>query len=245
MARRLFFLLLFLGLAGFACAQSVLTGRVLENKSKVTLQGVKVENTKSHNTAFTDANGKFSITAAIGDVVIFTNGAYKPDTLYLTNLKEVEVFMDPIINQLQEVKVTNQQIKKNAGFSTQQETGVLGSKTVLYQTDDDGNYKGGIKVNIPDANDTKKMHDKKVAVTESMNDQIVKAFSADNLKKYLPLTGQEMANFIILYTPDINTYFGEGFNLVAYINQKYKEFMQIPADQRQSKSLTQLVPDKN
>ena len=132
MVRRLLFLVMFLGIGGFTYAQSLLSGRVYENKSKEFLQGIKVENRKSHAVSITGSDGRFSIAASVGDVLIFTNSAYKPDTLYLTNLKDVLVFLDPVVNQLQEVKITNQEIKKNAGFNTQQETGVLGSKTVLY-----------------------------------------------------------------------------------------------------------------
>ena len=85
----------------------------------------------------------------------------------------------------------------------------------------------------------------KVEKSEAQKEQIRRVFNPENLKKYLPITGQEMENFIILYTPDINTYFAPGFNLVAYLNAQYAEFNKIPVDQRQSKSLTQLVPDKN
>jgi hypothetical protein len=246
MVRKLLFFILLSGIITTAIAQdNVLRGRVYENKSKVFLQGIKVEDLKSHNVAITNADGMFELTAAVGDLVCFTNDNYKPDTLYLANLNIVEIFMDPRVNQLQEVTVKNQEIKKNAGFTPQQETGVLGSKTILYQTDADGNPIGGIKMKIPDGGETPHQHETKVAKIEAQKEQIRKVFNPENLKKYLPITGQEMENFIILYTPDINTYFDPAFNLTAYLNANYEEFNKIPADQRQSKSLTQLVPDKH
>ena len=116
---------------------------------------------------------------------------------------------------------------------------------MLYQTDSSGTPIGGIKMNIADGGETPKQHETKVARSEALKGQISKVFNAENLKKYLPISGQEMENFIILYTPDVNTYFAPTFNLVAYLNASYEEFNKIPADQRQSKSLTQLVPDKN
>jgi hypothetical protein len=245
MIRQFLFFILLSGLITTAFAQDQLTGRVYENQSKVFLQGIRVEDLKSRAMTMTGPDGSFTLKAAVGDVVCFTNSNYKPDTLYLADLKYVQVFLDPKVTMLNEVTVTNQEIKKNAGFTTQKQPGLAGSQTVLYQTDENGNPIGGLKMNIADGGETPKQHEAKVSRTEAQKDQIRKVFNAENLKKYLPITGQEMENFIILYTPDINTYFAPTFNLVAYLNANYEEFNKIPVDQRQSKSLTQLVPDKN
>ena len=245
MMRQFVFLILFSALATSLFAQDQLSGRVYENKTKDFLPGVRVENLKSHGMATTGPDGSFTIRAAVGDLVCFTNTNYKPDTLYVADLKYVQVFLDPKVNMLQEVNVTNQEIKKNAGFTPQKQPGLGGSETVLYQTDANGNPIGGLKMNIADGGETPKQHETKVARNEAQKDQIRKVFNADNLKKYLPITGQEMENFVIMYTPDINTFFAPGFNLVAYLNASYEEFNKIPVEQRQSKSLTQLVPDKN
>lgn len=243
--RQFLFLLLFLGLGGSAFAQSVLSGKVYENKSNIALQGIRVDNLNSRYTAVTGPDGSFSISADIGDLLTFSNSNYKTDTLFVVSLKPIQILLIPLVNQLQEVKITNQQITKNSGFNTQQEKGLFGSNKVLYQTDDSGRVIGGLKMNIPDGGETKRQHTEKVDRQEAMKAKIEKVFSPENLKKYLPITGQEMANFIILYMPDIDTYFAPDFNLVAYLNEKYKEFNEIPADQRQSKSLTQLTPAKN
>lgn len=242
--RQFLFLILLSGVITTAYAQNQLTGRVYENKTKVFLQGVRVENLKSHAMTITGPDGSFIIRAAVGDLVCFTNSNYKPDTLYVADLKYIQVFLDPRVNQLQEVKVTNQQVKKNAGFSTQKQPGVLGSQTLLYQTDSSGRPIGGIKMNIADGGMTPKQHEAKIARNEAQKDQIRKVFNAETLKKYLPISGQEMENFIILYMPDVNTYFDPAFNLVAYLNVSFEEFNKIPVEQRQSKALTQLVPDK-
>jgi len=242
--RQFLFLILFSVLATTVFAQDQLTGRVYENKSNVFLQGVRVEDLKSHTMTITGPDGSFTIRTAVGDLVCFTNSNYKPDTLYVADLKYVQIFLDPLVNMLQEVKVTNQEIKKNAGFSTQQQPGLLGSQTVLYQTDANGNPIGGLKMNIADG-ETPKQREAKVSKSEAQKEQIRRVFNPDNLKKYLPITGQEMENFIIMYTPDVNVYFAPGFNLVVYLNANYEEFNKIPIEQRQSKALTQLVPDKN
>jgi hypothetical protein len=240
--RRLLLLLMF----GFvfvqvSYGQDQLTGRVYENKTKVFLQGVRVENLKTHAMLMTSTDGSFSIKASVGDLICFTNYNYKPDTLYLTELRYVQVFLDPRVTVLNEVNVTNQQINnKSSGFGIAPEKGVLGSSKVLYQTDSELRPIGGLKLNFQDGKDTQREHETKVAANEKQKNGILKVFNSENLKKYLPISGQEMDNFIILYMPDASTFYDPAFNLVAYLNGSFEEFNKIPVEQRQSKELTQL-----
>jgi len=242
--RQFLFFILLTALVSVVHAQGQLTGRVYEDKTTKVLQGIRVEDQKSNSITTTGPDGSFVIKAAIGDVVTFTNFNYKRDTLFLTNLNYVQVFM--VLNQtmLQEVNVTNQQIKGNAGFTTQQTPGVLGSKTVKYQLDDNGDAKGGVLLNIHDGTDNRQ-HEEKVAHQEKQKEKIRRVFNADSLKIFLPITGQEMENFIILYTPDVKTYFSFDFSLPSYLSRCYREFMMIPEEERKSRSLTQLTPTKN
>lgn len=221
-------------------AQDQLTGRVYENKKNVFLQGVKVEDLKTHQMTITGRDGSFTIKAAVGDVICFSGFSYKPDTVYVADLKYMQVFLDLRQNMLDEVKVTNQEIKGNAGFAPQVERGPLNSQTVTYQTDENGNYKGGVKLRVFDGGPTPKQREKAVNDKENLKQGILKVFNAEYLKKYLPITGQEMQNFIILYMPDPNTFYSSTFNLVAYINGCYEEFQKIPLEDRQSKTYTQL-----
>jgi hypothetical protein len=220
--------------------QGQLNGLVYENKTNILLQDVKVENLKTHLVVMTGHDGSFNINAKAGDLICFTNYNYKPDTLYLSDLKPVKVFLDPQSIELHEVKITNQQINNSAGFAPAPEKGPLGSSSILYQTDAGLNPIGGLKLNFQDGRDTKKLHENKVATVEKQRDIIQQVFNATALKKYLPISGQEMDNFIILYMPDARTFFDHGFNLVIYLNKSFEEFNKIPLDQRQSKELTQL-----
>jgi len=240
MIRQLIFIAFFLLTVSAVYAQDQLTGRVYENKTNVFLQGVKVEDLKTHVMTMTGKDGSFTIKAAVGDVVCFSNFSYRSDTLYISDLKYVQVFLDLRQNMLNEVKVTNQQIKGNAGFAPQIERGPLNSQSVTYQTDENGNYVGGVKLRVFDGGPTQKQREKAVDDKERQKQGILKVFNADNLKKYLPITGQEMQNFIILYMPDPNVFYGDTFNLVSYINTCYEEFQKIPLEDRQSKTYLQL-----
>jgi hypothetical protein len=243
--RQVFLLILFIMLSTALFAQDEFTGRVYENKVNVFLQGVRVEDLKSHAMTITGPDGSFTIKAKVGDLVAFTNSSYKPDTVFLANLKYMQIFLDLNQNQLKEVTITNQTVKGNAGFTTQEDKGVLGSHVVKYQRDDSGNYKGGVTFRIPDGSDSKRKHEEKVTQKERQQEKIRKVFNADSLKRYLPITGQEMQNFVTMYIPDIDTYFSFDFNLVAYLNRCYREFLKIPEEDRKSKSLTELPPLKN
>lgn len=53
--------------------------------------------------------------------------------------------------------------------------------------------------------------------------------------------GAGMENFIILFAPEVDTYYRSGFNFAAYFNECYEKFLQFPVEQRQSKTFLQLV----
>ena len=86
----------------------------------------------------------------------------------------------------------------------------------------------------------KRKKEAQLGKNEGTTQEIAKVFSPDNLKNYIPIAGQEMDNFIILYTPNINTYTASDFNLTVYIDKCYQEFLKIPKEKRQSKQLTEL-----
>jgi hypothetical protein len=234
----IFFLFVF---STISRAQDKLTGRVFEIKTRVALGGIKVEDLKSHFTAAADTAGRFVIKVAIGDFISFSGISYQPDTVYVANLKFLEVFLKPKVNMLDEVKV--QSVETRTGkLSAAPITGVLNSGTVLYQTDANRDNRGGVKINIFDADgDKKKKRDSRIEQQEERQATISKVFESKNLQNYLPLKGVEMDNFIILYTPTVDTYFEPGFNLTSYLNISYQQFLKIPADQRQSETAFRLT----
>ena len=225
-----------------AFAQDKVVGRVYEIKSKVSLAGIKIEDLKTHTISVSDELGRFSITASIGDFVSFSGFAYQADTLYIANLKYTEVFLTPKQNMLNEVKVTNSQLKTGK-LAAAPITGVLGSRTVLYQVDGAGNDVGGVKLKVldPFGGKSKRDKDNKISETDRKEQAIYDVFQAKNLQKYLPIKGTEMDNFIILYTPDIATYYDPGFNLVSYLNTSYQKFLEMPEADRKSETAFRLT----
>jgi hypothetical protein len=241
MARSIFFLIFGVFIVNAACSQDKLSGRIYENKTKVYLAGITVEDLKSHVQTLSDSTGRFSIKTSIGDYVCFSGFAYRPDTLYIANLKYMEVLLDPKQNMLNEVKVTTQQTK-TGNLSAAPLTGPLNSKTVLYQVDQNHDNNGGIKIKLFDSdNSKKKRQDRQIADNEEKQQAIYNVFQPKSLSIYLPIRGVEMDNFIVLYTPDVATDYSNGFSLVSYLNASYQKFLQIPADQRQSPTAFRLT----
>jgi hypothetical protein len=221
--------------AGTAFGQSNLKGKVMEIHTEIKLSGITVENQTTHITTHSDPFGNFTIKAKKGDLICFSGLNYVADTIYLTNLKNLTVLLTLRSNQLNEVKVTQQEIK-GSGWSAPPETGLLGSHTVLYKPG------GGLKVKFFDSHSGEKKRRKLEQLEQNgqREREIARVFNPDNIKKYVPLTGQELSNFVLKYTPGISTYFSSKFNLLGYINENYKEFLKFPEDKRKSETYFQL-----
>jgi hypothetical protein len=208
-------------------------GQVVTYQTNKKLAEIKVLNLNTLAKGVSDKEGKFSVAAKPGDVLTFSDVAYATDTVLVTDMKFATVYM--MTRELKEVNVnsTKLQLGKLAAAPV---TGLFGGHTVLEQTDASGNKIGGLKIMIRGKANKKST---RYAEDEAAERKIAQVFSEENLKNYLPIKGQEMANFIILYTPDVKTYV-QIDNLVLYLNTSYKEFITIPLAQRQSKAYLEL-----
>lgn len=241
MIRQLVLIIAFFSVAGIASAQDALTGRVYEDQTTNIMPGVTIRNVKNNAVTVSDRTGGFSIPAKVGDLVVFSALSYASDTLYVKDLKYIQIRMVPRGKMLGEVKVTGAEVKLGSMKDTRP-LGPLGGQTLVYQTDNDGNYKGGLALNVFDSHGAAKKRERnaQISADEATRTQIDSAFSPANLKKILPLEGQEMQNFIILYRPDLDTFRSPEFNFTLYLNQSYREFLKTPADKRKSKELTEI-----
>lgn len=236
---RFFILLLLFSVccsAGFA--QGRVRGKVFENKTYIAVAGANVENLNNHAATTTDGAGTFSIAAKTGDLLRFSSLGYKADTVYLKDLDVMSVYLLPDENMLKEVNVKELEFPPGA-FAAPALPGPLGSKVVRYQTDKNGNPIGGIKMSPSALFGSKKTSEAKVERYEK-DTEIMQIFNPTALGPYLPITGQELTNFIILYKPTVEVFYDKNFNITDYLNASYRKFMQMPVEKRQSKTLTEL-----
>lgn len=241
MARLIVLLSVFLFLMNAAYAQDNLTGRIYENKKRVALPGIVVQNLSTHATVLSDRTGGFSIPAKAGDLVLFSNFSYQPDTLYVKDLKYIEILLNLKSNMLKEVKVTESETRLG-NLKAPPKLSPINNQALEYATDADGpnadgRLKGGLTMNVFDSHSDEKKR-KKIAQFEKddrTRAKIANVFNADTLQNYLPIRGQELDNFIRLYTPDTKIFTAPAFNLTVYLNACYKKFMQMPPEQRKAK----------
>lgn len=216
--------------AASAYGQQVLKGRVLEEKTRVGLTAINIQNLNTKQTTLSDNKGNFTIKASLNDILLFKGFAYQNDTLIVTKLNSFEVFMLPQEHVLKDVKVTSMDGPSMAVYNP-----YFHGQTVAYQTDKNGNFIGGLNFRFwywkKDEHKRDKL--KKMLQNEQAYADIAKAFSPKNVANFVPLKGVELDNFISAYTPSIKVYQANNFNMADYLNACYKKFMQLPIEKRQ------------
>lgn len=226
--------ILFLFLCTQSLAQETLKGRVFENKTKISLSDVRIQNLRTKKFTQTDANGRFDIAATLNDLLVFTNFGYQPDTLFITSLKPAEIFLEPKPHMLDEVNVMGQQIQSFKTYDPE-----FHNQSVVYQRDANGNYKGGIAIRIW-SNKKKERQQRKLAkqlYTERNRLIIDTVFGLRNLSRFLPLQGDELLAYRIRYIPTVKQYTNDSFNLLRYIDSCYKLFQALPPEKRHPEKL--------
>ncbi|WP_428330408.1 hypothetical protein [Mucilaginibacter sp.] len=217
--------------------QSVFSGRVLEDKTRITLHGVRVENLSNKLVALTDKDGSFSIGAKAGDLIVFKFFSYQPDTLLLTDLHDKEVFMVSQATMLKQVTITDTSGRAFANKNAVQKYDPeFHNQTVVYQRDEKGNYKGGIALRLHywKKDEHKKQKQAQTEKDQAMSEHISTVFTAEAIAQYVPLKGKDMDNFILLYIPDVKTYTSKSFNLLSYLNACYKEWLTLTPEQQKA-----------
>jgi len=211
--------------------QTVLKGKVFEDKTRIALADIRVQDQTSKESTTTDEKGRFSISTKPGDVLIFSSGfAYLPDTLLVTDMHEREIFMTPHTNFLNEVKVVTDSTKNLSHYYDP----MFHGQTVVVQRDANLNPTGGIAIRLSywkkDEHKREKLENE--LKDEQETDEINKVFTPAIIGKYVPLTGKDLDDFILLYTPATKVYYGNDFNMVSYLNDCYKKYLKLPQEER-------------
>ncbi len=240
------FLVIFLFLASFAYAQQhTQEGIVYENKTHVALAGINIENLNGKFKTQTDKQGRFIIQAKMSDMLVFKGFGYKADTVVVTDLHAREFYLDPLQHMLSEVEINGKgpgSVNQSA-FNKPKDPD-FHNQTMTYQRNNtgpnaDGSVKGGVSLRV--WSNKKTENDARKKEQEAKNDkitaQIQQAFSKESIEKYVPLKDQELHSFVMRYSPDIETFTSEDFNLALYINKCYKEFVKLSPEERLKTSI--------
>ncbi|MBK0377714.1 carboxypeptidase-like regulatory domain-containing protein [Mucilaginibacter segetis] len=224
-------------------AQNKIKGSVFENTTRIKLAGIHVNNLNNSQSTLTNNDGKFTITAKPGDLLTFNALFYDADTVLVTDLHEMEVFLTPHKNELNQVNITT---TESPGMSGSYYDPQFHGQTLVYHRDKKGAYDGGLTLRMwywkKDAR--KKAREEKKIKDFEKADHIAKTFTPKVIATYLPLTGQDMINFISLYTPSVKVYTDNDFNLVQYLNSCYKKYLKLPEDKKSLPPLPSLSIEK-
>lgn len=214
----------------FSRAQGTFSGKVFEYKTHIALNNIWIENLSNKQNTLSDKNGKFSIPVKNGDLVLFKGFAYRSDTVLITGSNASEVFLEPQTIPLNQVDVTATELGKKINVYSPEFHG----QPVVYHRDYKGNYDGGITIRL---HYWKKGERDKAKLEQKLKnfdtaDRINALFTPENIGKYVPLKGEDLDNFISLYTPTVKQFSRNDFTLLQYLNDSYKRYQDLPPDKR-------------
>lgn len=220
-----------------ANAQSVFSGRVLENKTRIVLRSIRIENQTTKVKTITDERGQFFINAKIGDILIFNGFAYQPDTVLITDMHAREIFMEPKKNMLNQVNITDTSgmAKANAGAFLPPDK-MFHGQLIANQRDNNLNEIGGIAIRLHywSKDEKQKRKAAQSAKDRVISEQISQVFTPANISQYVPLKGADMDNFLLLYTPDVKEYTDKRFALLPYVNACYQNWQTLTPEQKKA-----------
>ena len=219
----------------YASAQRKLKGRVFENKTHIGLAGVFVSNLNNKQTMLTDKNGRFTIPAKTGDLIAFRSFGYHNDTLLVVDLLDKEFYMEPQVIALNQVNIVNTIAPK---INTYYDPEFHGQPVVMHR-DKEGRQDGGIILRVWywKKDEHKKAKLEKQQQLFAVMDRITQVFTPQIIGKYVPLTGEEMDDFIQLYTPSPKVFMRSNFDLLNYLNDSYKKYQALPLNKRKPEQL--------
>jgi hypothetical protein len=110
---------------------------------------------------------------------------------------------------------------------------------VVYARDKNMNYKGGVVLRLWYWKKDEKKRAKRQALERKyvIMDKIAAVFQPKIIAQYLPLTGQDLDNFINLYTPAAKIVMAKDFNLTNYLDACFKKYQALPPDKKQPPKL--------
>jgi len=228
MKTRYFFALLLLFLtAGSVSAQSVLTGTVYESSTNNKLQDVFIRNMNNKQLGLTDKDGKFSVKAEIGNLLIFDAPGYVSDTLYLVDMKpkRIELSLNKAIS-LRGVTISS----SRPDFDPRKEYPEVYEKSKLYVLSPTTWFG-------KEAKDARRM--KRFFRREQEERKVDAVFTRTYVGSIVPLKGEELDDFMLMYRPTYAFIKGnDNVSLAVYINDSYKKYQALPPEKRKPQRLT-------
>ena len=220
MKKKYFPIIIFLLGSFSAAAQTTLNGNVFDNSNGKAMPAVFVRDNSNRQLTITDNRGHFELKTEVGHIIIFESPGYTSDTLYVADLSKKKIMMESQSISLREVNIAS----ARTTFDPKQEYPEVYTKSKVYILSPTSWFG-------KDATDARKL--KKYFQREQDERHIDAVFNRAYVGSIVPLKGQDLENFMVLYRP---TYAfienNNGPSLSVYINDCYKKYQLLPPSKR-------------
>jgi hypothetical protein len=224
--KKYFGIVLLMLIAGAASAQGVLKGGIYEYKTATKLSNVFIRDINNKQLTLTDKNGNFAIRSETGHTIIFDSPGYISDTLYVADMAPKKIELKAMGIALRQVNISG----KREAFDPHVEYPEIYTKSKVYVMSPSTWFS-------KEGKDARRL--KRYFALEEQERHVDEVFTPVYVGSIVPLKGQDLEAFILLYRP---TYAflrnNSGPSLAAYINDSYKKFMALPPDKRSLPRLT-------
>jgi hypothetical protein len=210
---------------GMVKAQGILKGKVVDG-SNAGLSNVFVRDNAAKQYTLTDKQGNFAINTEPGHLLVFESPGYITDTLYVTDMVQKKIRLETQTIALREVNIT----ASRAAFDPHKEYPEVYEKSKVYVMSPSTWFS-------KEGRDARRL--KRYFQHEAEERHVDAVFSRVYVSSIIPLKGQELENFMVLYRPSYSFLRdNEGASLAAYINDCYKKYKALPPDKRSLPKLT-------
>ncbi|MCJ8211650.1 carboxypeptidase-like regulatory domain-containing protein [Mucilaginibacter sp. RS28] len=203
-----------------------LKGTVVETGSNNRLPEAFIRNMTNKQIALTDDKGNFEIPAQTGNTLIISSPGYVSDTLYLVDLKTRQIQLTTQSIALREVNIT-----ASRNFDPRSEYRQVYQNAKVYALSP-STWFG------KDAKNARRL--KHYFEREAQERRVDSAFSRAYVGSIIPLKGQELDDFLLMYRPSYEFLRNNnGPSMAVYINDSYRKYMALPPEKRKPQRLMQ------
>ena len=216
--------LVFLFIASAVNAQDYLKGKVIDSGTDKGLSDVFIKNVTKNKITISEADGKFEIQGAVGNLLVFTSSGYISDTLVVIDASSLNIRLKTNPALLKEVNVNSTKI-----FDPHTEYPEIYTKSKVY-------ILSPSTIFSKEAKNARRL--KKYFAQEEKERAIDRAFSIAYVSSLIPLRGTELQTFMAIYRPSYDfIQSNSGPTLAAYINDSYIKYKALTPEQRIQSSL--------
>jgi len=240
------YLLLVIAIPVQLFAQTNLHGTVYDYENKTfPLQKVAVRNLTNNQVAVTTAGGQFTIPAKKGDLLTFALTGYHIDTLYITDVKPITIYLPGDAKNLNEVAIVSAKISPYLDLSNPNAEPSRRVSTDGLEGKENTDRAGGLQFALGYGKYKREQEKvKRLETRDEFETEINANFNERTITELIKLKGKELKDFMVIYRPTVAQVSGERpFNYSYYIAQAHQTWLKLTPEQRKMPPMQRLKRD--